>query len=185
VSGSKADLVAKLCVDTNASKYSFEPKRFNYKSISMYNGGYDSEPEEIGEVGVSGTSTDEIKELARTKGLAVSGKRYDLVLRLLQLDNGVGTPKRAAGEMSESGVFEPKKRAKSMKLPTNTDVFRERVLMKIDVDTSKWSNQKYKDHADNVLNTIVKIIEGSFLISFTCGCFISLIICLLLLSRSQ
>lgn len=42
-------------------------------------------------------------------GLVVSGKRYDLVLRLLQHETRLGgTPKRAAGELDENGTFQKK-----------------------------------------------------------------------------
>ncbi len=42
--------------------------------------------------------------MCREKNLIVSGKRYDLVLRLIQNETGVGgAPKRAAGTVDEEG----------------------------------------------------------------------------------
>ncbi len=158
MSGNKSDIVERLCADPKAAQYSYEPKRFSMKSLMSY--GYDSGDEYSHEnSGPSGKSTEEIKQIAKSKGLATTGKRYDVVLRLLQLENGTGAPKRAAGDMNENGVFEPKKRAKSMKIPSNVDNLRDRVEAKIFADSSKWSNQKMKDHAHEVFATIAKIFK--------------------------
>lgn len=61
----------------------------------------------------------EIKAYAAAKGLSQSGKRFDVVLRLLQHASGTGQPKRIPGSVNADGEFIPapkKERAPSMKV---------------------------------------------------------------------
>jgi hypothetical protein len=91
---------------------------------------------------------EDLKRKCREKGLIVSGKRQQLILRLLQDENGTGQPKRSAGTINDDGNFQPKKRAKSMKLP-EVDMLTERAYKKAhppDSVTNKWGNWTYKQH---------------------------------------
>jgi len=103
-----------------------------------------------------------LKAECREKGLQVSGKRFDLVLRLLQNETGAGgQPKRFAGEIDEEGKFQPKKRAKSMKLP-NVDKLTERAFKKAfppDEVQWKWSNWTSKQHCSRCVDLAIDIIK--------------------------
>lgn len=103
-----------------------------------------------------------LKQQCREQGLQVSGKRYELVLRLLQNETGAGgQPKRAAGEMDDHGNFQPKKRAKSMKLP-NVAKLEERAYKKAfppDEVKHKWSNWTHKDHCRRCILLAIELIK--------------------------
>ena len=61
----------------------------------------------------------EIKARAAAAGLSQTGKRFDIVLRLLQHASGIGEPKRVPGSVGADGEFVPapkKTRAPSMKV---------------------------------------------------------------------
>ena len=94
-----------------------------YWSGGEYDKGPAPPPAQQGSKRSTGYSNDNLKQMCKEKGLQVSGKRYELVLRLLQNESGCGgEPKRVA--VDEGG--QPKKRAKSMKLP-NIEKIEERV----------------------------------------------------------
>jgi hypothetical protein len=138
VSGTNAELCDRLCLGELSAPYTYEyaPEKFSrarfeyefgstggYWSGDENNRGPAPKPAQQGSKRSTGHSNDNLKQLCREKGLQVSGKRYELVLRLLQAESGVGgAPKRVATD--ESG--QPKKRAKSMKLP-NVEKIEERV----------------------------------------------------------
>ena len=172
VSGTKDELCIRLCTGDLSRAYAYEyaPERFSMSMFEM--GGYcsgddhwgsTSAPSQQGSKRSSAYSNQQLKEMCREKGLIVSGKRFDLVLRLLQAESGVGgQPKRAAGTMDEkTGVFQPKKRAKSMK-PPNVEKLRERIFKKCfppDEVKHKWSNNKYKYHPSDCMTYMNNIIE--------------------------
>lgn len=126
VSGTKAALCERLCIGELSSPYAYEyaPEKLSRARLEYEMGGYGSDgvnysncpalrPAQQGSKRSSAYSNDDLKTMCREKGLIVSGKRYDLVLRLIQAKSGVGgAPKRVATD--ENG--QPKKRAKSMKL---------------------------------------------------------------------
>ena len=174
VSGTKDELCIRLCNgDTMSCDYAYEyaPEKLSRKRFEaeMSSSGYSNAaaqlpPAQQGSKRNTAYSNQQLKDMCRDKGLIISGKRYDLVLRLLQNESGVGgEPKRAAGGTldTETGVFQPKKRAKSMK-PPNVDKFQERIFKKCfpsqDVK-GKWSNNKYKYHPSDCMSYMSNIIE--------------------------
>ena len=136
VSGTNAELCERLCQGELSAPYTYEyaPEkfsraRFEYEMVGGYwsGGEYDKgpapPPAQQGSKRSIGYSNENLKQMCKEKGLQVSGKRYELVLRLLQNESGFGgAPKRVA--VDEGG--QPKKRAKSMKLP-NIEKIEERV----------------------------------------------------------
>jgi hypothetical protein len=181
VSGTKDELCIRLCSGELSRDYAYEyaPERFSRARFEAEMPGYGScdeffnnnnaaaaslPPAQQGSKRNTAYSNQELKDMCRNKGLVVSGKRYDLVLRLLQNESGVGgSPKRAAGTINEeTGVFQPKKkRAKSMK-PPNVDKLQERIFKKCfpsDEVKNKWSNNKYKYHHSDCMVYMSNIIE--------------------------
>ena len=175
VSGTNAALCERLCQGELSAPYSYEyapekfsRSRFEYEFGSMSYGGYGSggesnrgpppKPAQQGSKRSTGYSNEDLKQMCKEKGLQVSGKRFDLVLRLLQNESGVGgAPKRVATD--ELG--NPKKRAKSMTLP-NVEKIEERVFKKFfppDEVKHKWSNNKYKYHGQDCIVWSVKLLD--------------------------
>ena len=174
VSGTNATLCDRLCQGELSAPYSYEyaPERFSMARFDYEFGsmrGYGSDPDEHcghcapppaqqGSKRSSGYSNDDLKKMCKEKGLQVSGKRFDLVLRLLQNESGVGgAPKRVATDE----IGNPKKRAKSMKLP-NVEKIEERVYKKFfppDEVTLKWSNNKHKYHGKDCINWSTNLLD--------------------------
>jgi hypothetical protein len=84
VSGTKAVLISRLLSNPATACYGQEARAASYTAGFGLN------------LGKDGTSVDSLKDDCREKGLRVTGNKYDLVLRLLQAEHGVGKPKRAA-----------------------------------------------------------------------------------------
>ena len=178
VSGTKDELCIRLCNGELSRDYAYEyaPERFSRARFEAEMPGYGScdefnnnnaaaslPPAQQGSKRNTAYSNQQLKDMCRNKGLVVTGKRYDLVLRLLQNESGVGgSPKRAAGSINETtGVFQPKKRAKSMK-PPNVDKLQERIFKKCFPSAevkNKWSNNKYKYHYSDCMVYMSNIIE--------------------------
>ena len=176
VSGTKDELCIRLCNGELSSDYAYEyaPERFSRARFEAEMPGYGScdelnnnvaslPPAQKGSKRDTAYTNQQLKDMCRDKGLVVSGKRYDLVLRLLQNESGIGgAPKRAAGSIDEeTGVFQPKKRAKSMK-PPNVEKLQERIFKKCfpsEEVKRKWSNNKYKYHPSDCMVYMSNIIE--------------------------
>jgi hypothetical protein len=77
-------LVSRLLSHPSTAFYGQEARAASYTAGFGLNPGRD------------GTSVDSLKEDCRAKGLRVTGNKYNLMLRLLQAEHGVGNPKRAA-----------------------------------------------------------------------------------------
>jgi len=156
VSGTKAVLCDRLCSGELSSDYTYEyaPEKFSRARFE-----YGAQQ---GSKRSSGLSNEALKKMCRENGLVVSGKRYDLVLRLLQSKSGKGgAPKRAAGKVDDEGNFQPKKRAKSMKLP-DVEKIKQRTFKKFfppDSVTDRWSNNKYKYHPTDCVEFANNIME--------------------------
>jgi len=151
VSGTKAQLCDRLCNGELTSDFAYEyaPERMSMARFEADFDGYNyGRPAQQGSKRSSGYNNKELKAMCREKGLIVSGKRYDLVLRILQGKTGKGgAPKRAA--VDEDG--KPKKRAKSMKVPNEAAIekIEERLKKKFFPPREtkfKWSNNKHKYH---------------------------------------
>lgn len=165
-----------MCQGELSSKFTYEyapeefsRSRFEYEMSSMSYGsspggyyennrGPPPKAAQQGSKRSTGLSNDNLKQMCKEKGLIVSGKRYDLVLRLLQAESGVGgAPKRVATD--ENG--QPKKRAKSMKLP-NVCKMDEKIMKKYfppQETKHKWSNNKYKYHGQDCIMWSVKLLD--------------------------
>ena len=172
VSGTTAALCQRLCGGELSAPYTYEyaPEKFSRARFEYdfgscgYGSGYENnrgpppKPAQQGSKRSSGYSNENLKAMCKEKGLIVSGKRYELVLRLLQAESGVGgAPKRVATD--ESG--QPKKRAKSMKLP-NVEKIEERVMKKYfppQETKHKWSNNKYKYHGQDCITWSVNLLN--------------------------
>jgi hypothetical protein len=105
-----------------------------------------------------------LKEDLRSKGLVVSGPRFDLVLRLFQHETSDKTgaePKKAAGIFDETGKFQPKSRAKSMKLPDPAKLSERmrKTARPPDEVQWKWSDTKIKYHCDRCVKLAADIIQ--------------------------
>ena len=87
-----------------------------------------------------------------------TGAKFDLVLRLVQSSCGTGAPKRAATEDDGEGKQVLKKRKPSTK-PADLDALKARVHNKAHADDSKWSNNQFKRHAENVVGLCNTIID--------------------------
>lgn len=175
VSGTKTVVCNRLCLGDLSRPYAYEYARERFSRARIehecYRGCSGSEgedetvvlpPAQQGSKRESAFSMDCLKEMCRKKGLIVSGKRFDLVLRLLQNESGKGgSPKRAAGTLDTEGNFQPKKRAKSMTLP-NSGKIKERAFKKACPSMEskrKWSNNKHKDHGNVCVEFASNIIE--------------------------
>jgi len=176
VSGTKKVVCDRLCLGDLSRPYAYEYARERFSRARMehemyshdgYRSGGEYEtavlpPAQQGSKRDSAFSMDSLKEMCRNKGLIVSGKRVDLVLRLLQNESGKGgSPKRAAGTLDEEGNFQPKKRAKTMTLP-NSGKIKERAFKKAcpSMETKrKWSNNKHKEHGNVCVEFASNIIE--------------------------
>jgi len=159
----KAQLCARLCESpvTNVYEFEYAPTRFSYKMMDDYMN--HTETSFTGAKRPNGIAQNYLKQKCRDKGLVVSGKRFDLILRLLQDACGTGQPKRAANsEYDETtGTFQPKKRAKSMTLP-DAEKIRERAYKKAfppDSVTLKWPNWTSKQHCSRCIALPNDIIE--------------------------
>jgi hypothetical protein len=176
VSGTKDELCIRLCHGELSCDYAYEyaPERFSRARFEADYGSCDElygssigigtvPPAQQGSKRNTAYTNQDLKNMCRDKGLITSGKRYDLVLRLLQNESGAGgEAKRAAGTMDEdTGVFQPKKRAKSMK-PPNVEKLEERIFKKCfppDEVKHKWSNNKYKYHPSDCMRYMSNIID--------------------------
>jgi hypothetical protein len=112
-----------------------------------------------------GISTEQLKSECRNKGLVVGGKRFDLVLRLLQHETAAQTgiePKKAQGTFDDTtGEFKPKPRAKCMKLPDPVKLG-ERMKKKAyptEKEQSKWGNNKFKYHASSCIMLCNELLQ--------------------------
>jgi len=119
--------------------------------------------------GREGKSTESLKQECKSRALVSSGTKYDMVLRLFQDRHGVGAPKRASVEVDASGLpmshsnGQPvlKKRKPSTKEP-DLSKLAARVIAKCNVSQSaksKWSNNKFKEHASDVVGLCSTIIK--------------------------
>lgn len=141
--------------------YVFRPNNFGF---SGYGSDYDSLSDEL-----NGLSNAELKDQLKEKGLTTSGKRFDLVLRLLQYATREKTGivlKQAPGTFDEkTGKFIPKARAKKMKLPDPEKVS-ERMLKVARPDyhvQNNWSNNMTKDHFQRCLDLAMKIMQSEII----------------------
>ena len=175
VSGTKDTLVERLlsCHLTQRFTYEYSPIRHTFRDFEF--SGYGSDREYFGMREKTkkpprgagrpdGMSTEQLKQECREKGLKVSGKRFDFVLRLLQKETaaktGVEPPKAAGTTFDEaSGKFLPKPRAKSMKLPDPEKIHARMLKKAFPEDTSKWSNNKYKYHTSDCVHLTNNVIE--------------------------
>lgn len=170
VSGTKAKLVERLLTGEKTSRFAYEyaPPRFSMRDFNICYDSDSSVPRTKSATGTKrpdGLSMDCLKTECRDKGLVVGGKRFDLILRLLQSETSAQTgiePKRARGTFNEeTGKFEPKQRAKSMKLPDPSKLG-ERMHKKCnppDSQVMNWSNQKYKDHAMDCIGLCNSLLQ--------------------------
>ena len=104
-----------------------------------------------------------LQQQCRQQGLIVSGKQFDLILRLLQNQTGKGgQPKRAAGVMDpETGEFRPAKRAKSMVLPS-VEKLTLRAFRKAYPDDkvrNKWGKWTGNMHSTRCVEWALHVIE--------------------------
>ena len=87
MSGTKAQLCERLCDGELTSDFAYEyaPERMSRGRFEADFGGYDyGRPAQQGSKRSSGYNNEVLKDMCKEKGLIVSGKRYDLVLRILQ-----------------------------------------------------------------------------------------------------
>lgn len=108
-----------------------------------------------------------LKSECRDKGLALSGKRYDLILRLVQNETSSETgiePKKAVGSIvdPQTGKFVPKPRAKSMK-PPDPSKLGDRMWKKCypsDKAMDKWSNYHSKYHLSRCVTLANELLQN-------------------------
>jgi hypothetical protein len=157
VSGTKAELVARLLVDQSTARFGVESKASVFRRDGEYIPGTDGE------------TLESLKDQCKNAGLSSTGSKFKLVERLVQHAHGTGAPKRAANVMlnpdgstayDENGNAVVKKRKVGTPTKPNLNKIEERILSKIYVDKSKWSDSKYKAHTSVVCETASKIITA-------------------------
>jgi hypothetical protein len=157
LSGTKPELVARLQENEGTARFGVEskPGRWSFKAE-------DFNP------GTVGVTLDELKSECKDAGISSTGTKFKLVERLVQHANGTGAPKRAANVMlnpdgstayDENGNAVVKKRKPSTVRP-DIDKVEARMMSKIFVDKSKWSNMKWKEHTNAVCAAGEKIITA-------------------------
>jgi hypothetical protein len=112
-----------------------------------------------------GDGTESLKSECREKGLVVSGTLFELILRLLTNETCSQTgvePKKAQGTFDpESGKFQPKVRAKSMKLP-DPEKLSERMHKKAYPPQKvmwSWSNWTSKQHCYRCMSLTTELLQ--------------------------
>jgi hypothetical protein len=181
VSGTKPVLVDRLLTTDLTKRFAYEyaRERFSWKDWENDFGYFSGSEEPLMAVNnhrkektykgarrPDGVATQSLKNECREKGLVVSGKRFDFVLRLLQYETSAQTgvePKKALGSTfnPETGKFQPKQRAKSMKLPDPAKLS-ERMRRKAyppEEVKDKWSNDTSKYHCSRCVDLTVDIIQ--------------------------
>ena len=157
VSGTKAELVARLLEDQSTARFGVESKASVFRRDGEYIPGTDGE------------TLESLKDQCKNAGLGSTGSKFKLVERLVQHAHGTGAPKRAANVMlnpdgstayDENGKAVVKKRKVGKPTKPNLDKIKERMRAAIFVDKRKWSDAKYKAHASVVCETGDKIITA-------------------------
>ena len=157
VSGTKAELVARLLEDQSTARFGVESKASVFRRDGEYIPGTDGE------------TLESLKDQCKNAGLSSTGSKFKLVERLVQHAHGTGAPKRAANVMlnpdgstayDENGKAVVKKRKVGKPTKPNLDKIKERMRAAIFVDKRKWSDAKYKAHASVVCETGDKIITA-------------------------
>ena len=157
VSGTKAELVARLLEDQSTTRFGVESKASVFRRDGEYIPGTDGE------------TLESLKDQCKNAGLSSTGSKFRLVERLVQHAHGTGAPKRAANVMlnpdgstayDENGKAVVKKRKVGKPTKPNLDKIKERMRAAIFVDKRKWSDAKYKAHASVVCETGDKIITA-------------------------
>ena len=157
VSGTKAELVARLLVDQRTARFGVESKADRIVGDGEWI------------PGTYGETLESLKYECKNAGLSSTGSKFKLVERLVQHACGTGAPKRAANVMlnpdgstayDENGKAVVKKRKVGKPTKPNLDKIKERMRAQIYVDKRKWSDAKYKAHASVVCGTGDKIITA-------------------------
>lgn len=123
-----------------------------------------------------GISGDDLKAMLREVGEIVSGNRFEMVLRLVEFENGnksggasgsgSGVASGAESGAASGSAAAPKPRAKSMKLPDPETLSErmEKFVVPTEQQYAKWTDSRYKAHcgrcADRAVSTIEKEIHG-------------------------
>jgi hypothetical protein len=145
-SGTKAALVSRLLDDESACEFAVEGRADRLVMSGEYGikmcGGRD------------GHSVASLKELCTSQGLRAAGTRYELVLRLCRHATGP-PPKALRVDADGMSIATPPRLVKDM------GKLSERVAGWCSPDTSKWSNQKYKDHAGSVFRKCEDILSAN------------------------
>mmetsp|Transcript_20864 Transcript_20864/g.42697 ORF Transcript_20864/g.42697 Transcript_20864/m.42697 type:complete len:305 (+) Transcript_20864:37-951(+) len=163
VSGNHAALVERLLADARTSQYGAEARASVVYRTADFDIGFTAAKE--------GWSVQSLKSACLSKGLVQSGSKYELVLRLLQEQSGVGEPKRAAVEHDPTGraLVDPttgapvlKVRKPSTKAPDLAKVTArvERKAYPSDAVMNKWSNYKSKQHMSEVISLARGLIRS-------------------------
>ena len=163
VSGTRSALLARLLADSRTSHYGQEARASVMYRTADFDVGFTAPKE--------GWSVESLKSACLSKGLVQSGSKYELVLRLLQEQSGVGAPKRATVEQGPAGetLSNPttgapvlKVRKPSMKAPDLAKVTArvERKAFPSDAVMNKWSNYKSKQHMSDVISLASGLIRS-------------------------
>lgn len=163
VSGAKAALVERLLAADVTQTFAYEQcaERWDYGNFMAWSGDEGQGPTEKEYKGArrpDGLSNADLKEDLRTKGLKLSGTRFEMVLRRVEYAGGDRSGVKGGGAGSSAGPSKP--RAKSMKLPDPAKLA-ERMARTADPDDSamdKWSNGRYKDQARRCVSLVTSVI---------------------------
>eukprot|EP00040_Diaphanoeca_grandis_P024776 m.136617 g.136617 ORF g.136617 m.136617 type:complete len:346 (-) comp29867_c1_seq1:180-1217(-) len=158
VSGTKAQVEKRLLESDIASQYAYKLKIDRGPTLAGYEsyvarGCVAASTDPSGAARTNGHDSTSLKMLCETYKLSQTGKKFDLVLRLLQFQTGKG------GE-PEKVVAKPP-RAKPMALPTPSKL-RERVnkvAFPKDSVMYSWSNYKSKQHFNRCCEMADKLIQ--------------------------
>mmetsp|Transcript_39812 Transcript_39812/g.66787 ORF Transcript_39812/g.66787 Transcript_39812/m.66787 type:complete len:322 (-) Transcript_39812:219-1184(-) len=170
VGGNKAEIIARLLQNQSTAPYNVESR----SSYSREMDGFQSDDPSTWPASdrPAGKSLDGLKNDCKENGLVVSGKKFDLALRLVQNAhgvhaNGVGEPKRARVEVDETGkaLLDPRtgapvlKRRKQSTKPPDLPKLMDRVVQKCLCQQHQKSSSYFKQHAGDVMHLCNSIIQ--------------------------
>lgn len=118
-----------------------------------------SDPESTTFSGRPGHTVEGLKELCIKAGLRSSGDRFELVVRLMRHRSGLDTgppPKKPRAVRPDGLIAPPEPR-----LSRDMDKLTSRALAWCDADKSKWSNQRYKCHAEDVFSKAHGVMQAN------------------------
>lgn len=150
-SGTKSEMIARLLASPSAEFATVgRAMRLHFSRSS---------PESTTMSGRPGHTAEGLKELCATAGLRSSGDRFELVVRLLRHRSGLdtGPPPKKPRVVRPDGLLAPPE----PRLSRDMEKVTSRALAWCEADKSKWSNQRFKWHADDVFTKATGVLTAN------------------------